>query len=160
MATSPDADAPEADPAVDPESELEAGLDHLGKAVGGVLTRLLGPRYTKVELDPERPVLGAEADRAVERAGDRMGRWLRATGDGLKAHPTDPIRALDHAAKHKDEDVEVREGEAPFAAGARALASGLYRSTEAVLDVVAPRRSRGDGAEDAPADAGDPGEEE
>lgn len=124
-------------------SELGEGLDHLGRAVGGVLTRLLGPRYTQVELDPERPVLGREADEALERAGATMGRWLRAAGDGLRAHPTDPVRALDHLAKHKDDgDLELREGEAPLAAGMRSLAGGLYRSTEAVLDVVAPRRPK------------------
>lgn len=126
-----------------PGSELEEGLDHLGKAVGGVLTRLLGPRYTQVDLDPERPVISDEADQALERAGAAMGRWLRAAGDGLKTHPTDPVKALDHVARHKDEDIaDLREGEAPLAAGVRSLAGGLYRSTEAVLDIVAPRKPR------------------
>ena len=123
-------------------SELEEGLDHLTRAVGGVLTQLLGTRYTQVELDPKRPVISPQADRAVERAGARMGRWLRAAGEGLTEHPTDPVAALDHASKHRREEVETREGEAPLAAGARALAGGLYRSTEAVLDVVAPRRPK------------------
>ena len=135
-------------------SELEEGLDHLGKAVGGVLTRLLGSRYTQVEVDPEKPVLGPEADAAIERAGEKMGRWLKAAGEGLHSHPTDPIAALDHAAKHKSDQVEVREGEAPLAAGMRALAGGLYRSTEAVLDVVAPRKPKPGAEGDNEGDAG------
>lgn len=141
-----------------PGSELEEGLDHLGKAVGGLLTRLLGPRYTQVELEPDKPVLGAEADAAVDRAGATMGRWLKAAGDGLKSHPTDPIAALDHASKHRDEEPELREGEAPLAAGARAFAGGLYRSTEAVLDAVAPRRPKA-GAKATP-DEAPPGSED
>ncbi len=148
----PDAgDAPDRDAAQGPDdtdrserpgSELEEGLDHLGKAVGGVLTRLLGSRYTRVELDPERPVISPEADEAVDRAGRLVGRWLNATGQGLRSHPTDPLAALNHANAHLRDEVELREGEAPLAAGARSLAGGLYRSTEAVLDIVAPRRPK------------------
>lgn len=139
----------------EPQSELGAGLDHLGRAVGGVLTRLLGPRYTQVELDPQTPVLGAEADAAVERAGAVMGRWLNAAGDGLRSHPTDPLAALDHAARHREDEPSLREGEAPLAAGVRALAGGLFRSTEAVLDKVAPRRPKQPQGEGAGADATD-----
>jgi len=139
-------------------SELEEGLDHLGRAVGGVLTRLLGSRYTQVELDPDRPVISPEVDDAVDRAGAAVGRWLHAAGEGLVRHPTDPAAAVGHASAHKDDDLELREGEAPLAAGVRALAGGLYRSSEAVLDVVAPRRPRQDAAHDGD-DALDPTDE-
>lgn len=121
-------------------SELEQGIEQVGRVVGGVLTQLVGSRYTKVELDPEKPILGTEADEAVKRLGSTVGRWLLATGEGLKNNPTDPIAALEHVSQHHDVDPELREGEAPLAAGARVLADGFMRSTEALLDVVAPRK--------------------
>ena len=143
MPVDPAAPPPGADPKPEREtSELEQGLNALGRTVGGVMTRLLGSRYTQVELDPDKPVISREADEAMERAGESLGRWLKATGEGLKTHPTDPIKAMEHAGRHKDEAPELREGEAPLAAGMRVLAGGLYRSTEAVLDVVAPRRPK------------------
>jgi hypothetical protein len=133
-----------ADGARDPgePSELEQGIEQVGRVVGGVLTQLVGSRYTKVELDPDKPVLGAEADETVKRVGSTLGRWLLATGEGLKNNPTDPIAALEHVSQHHDVDPELREGEAPLAAGARVLASGVKRSTEALLDAVAPRKSK------------------
>ena len=142
------------------DSELEEGLNHLGRAVGGVLTRLLGSRYTQVDLDPERPVISPEVDEAMDRAGAAVGRWLHAAGEGLARHPTDPAAAVGHASAHKDDDLELREGEAPLAAGVRALASGLARTGAAVLDVVAPRhpdRRQGTAEEGAGDDGHDSG---
>lgn len=129
-------------------SELEQGIEQVGRVVGGVLTQLVGSRYTKVELDPEKPVLGAEADETVKRLGSTLGCWLLATGEGLQNNPTDPIAALEHVSKHHDVDPELREGEAPLAAGARVLASGVIRSTEALLDAVAPRKTKPETAPD------------
>lgn len=146
-------DAPEPDTAdssssgeAPPPSDLEDGLHHLGRAFGGVLTRLLGPRVTGQPLDPEKPVLGPEADRVVGEVGDTMGRWLHAAGTSLKDHPTRPGKVIDQTVRHAADDVSTREGETVLTEGLRSFAGGMYKATEAVLDKVAPRKPKTDGS--------------
>jgi hypothetical protein len=136
-------------------SELEVGIDQLGKVFGGVMTRLLGAGVTGRATNPERSVLGAEADRTVDQVGDTVGRFLKAAGESLKAHPTDPIQVVGETLKHSADPVEAREGEAPLTEGIRSLAGGLYKTTEAILDLVAPRKPKGEAGEAGEADDSD-----
>jgi len=124
-------------------SELEEGMHHLGRTMGGLATRLLGQKITGLEVDPDKPVISKEADQAIEDLGSAAGRWLDAAGKGLRAHPDSPSAALDEMMSHREVEVDTPEGVAPLTAGLRSLAGGLYKSTEAVLDMVAPRKSTG-----------------
>ena len=125
-----------------PESELEQSMHHLGKTLGGVMGRLFGEKATGIKVDPETPVLGKDGDEALEVLGQEMGRWLRAAGEGLRQHPTAPGKAVEVMKEVSAAEVEVEEGSSPLSQGLRTFASGLYRSTEAVLDKVAPRRPK------------------
>jgi len=122
-------------------SELEEGMHHLGRTMGGLATRLLGSKVTGIEIDPEKPVISKEADQAIDELGSTAGRWLDAAGKGLRAHPSSPSAALDEMMSQREVEVDPPEGVAPLTAGLRSLAGGLYKSTEAVLDKVAPRKS-------------------
>jgi len=123
-------------------SELDDGLAQFGKVVGGIASRLLGSKFTGHTLDPDRPTLSPEADRALDQAGDALGRVLKAAGDSLQEHPTDPIAAFDQTVKHAQDPVHPRVGEAPLAEGLRSVVGGLFKTSEALLDKVAPRKPK------------------
>lgn len=129
-------------------SDLEDGVESLGRAFGGAMTRLFGERVTGQKVDPEKPVLGAETDKALGQVSQSLGRLLHAAGKSMQDNPTRPGKVLDDAAKHGKEAVEAREGETELTQGLRSLASGLYKTTEVVLDKVAPRQPK-----DSPASA-------
>lgn len=142
------------------KSELERGLQSLGKAFTGVTGRLLGPKAIgRAELPPE-VAISPEADDALEKAGADLGRILHATGEGLKRHPMDPAGALRTARAHQSDPVEAEPGWSPLTAGILNLGGGLAKVAEGVLDVVAPRKPRADGEPvgGAPRGEGSPGE--
>ncbi len=139
---SPDADAPDGRDRRRAEgSELEEGVEHLGRVLGGVATRLFGEKVTGRKVDPARPAISAEADAAIAGLGDNLGRLLSAAGRALQEHPAEPGKAVEEVRQHAADPVRTSEGEAPLTVGLRDLAEGVYRSTEAVLDRVAPRKS-------------------
>lgn len=125
-------------------SELEEGVESLGRVIGGVATRLFGERVTGRKVDPEKPAISDEADAAISQLGDNLGRLLSAAGRALQEHPVEPKKAVDDVRMHAADPVETEDGEAPLTAGLRDLAQGVYRSTEAVLDKVAPRAAAGE----------------
>lgn len=89
-------------------SDLEQGLESLGKVLTGVAGRLLGPKAVgKEALGPE-PTLSPEADELIEKAGEVAGRYLHATGEALKEHPLAPGKALDAARGHLDDPLAGR----------------------------------------------------
>lgn len=153
MSTPETPDAPTPDDGA-PASELEESLQHLGKAVGGVMTRLFGEKLTGVHVDPERPVIGREVDQAVTALGDTVGRLLHAVGAGLEAHPTEPGAMVDEVRAAQQAPLEVPEGEAPLTVGLRSLGRGLSRSAEALMDKVSPRRPETSGSNDDEDDVG------
>lgn len=134
-------DAPDRD-ADDLDSELEAGLHHLGNVLGGVATRLLGPRVTGRPVET-KPSISPAADDLISDVGDNLGRLLNAAGRALEAHPTAPGAAFDAATRGAAEPVDAPEGEAPLTQGLRALGRGLAATSGAVLDRVAPRKGAG-----------------
>jgi len=138
-----------------PHSELEEGLAHLGRALGGLTSRLLGERITGIPVPPDRPAVSPEVDAVVEQVGSSLGRLMRATGEGLKRHPTRPLQALDEATRLSREPIETPEGVGPVTVGLRSLASGLGATAEALLDKVAPRRPAGPDTEHAAGKADD-----
>lgn len=124
------------------DSELQEGLHHLGNVLGGVATRLLGPRVTGRTVE-DKPTISPEADELITGVGDNLGRLLNAAGRALEAHPTAPGAALDAATREAATPVETPEGEAPLTHGLKALGRGLAATSEAVLDRVAPRTGAG-----------------
>jgi hypothetical protein len=147
------------------KSELERGLENFGRALTGVTARLLGPRSVGREtLPPEaaispeadaalEKVISPEADAALEKVGEDLGRVLHAAGEALKEHPLDPEEALKAAKERASEPVVAEEGWSPLASGLANLGGGLAKVAEGVLDVVAPRKPKGD-AERAAGDDG------
>ena len=128
------------------ESELDRGLESLGKVVEGVAGRLLGPKVLgKGEL-PDGPALSEDADRAIEEAGETVGKLLNAAGVALKEHPLDPSAAVRTAQAHTDDPVPTPEGYSPLVGGMRSLGGGLFKVAEGVLDKVAPRKPKPPGA--------------
>jgi hypothetical protein len=121
-------------------SELEEGVEHVSHVVGGVLTRLLGEKVTGVPIDPEKPTVSPEADKAIEQAGERVGRFLHAVGQGLRAHPDDPAKAWEEAREHPEEP-HPAEGETELTEGVRAFVGGVLKTTEKALDRISPRKS-------------------
>ncbi|MDP2308315.1 MAG: hypothetical protein Q8P18_20010 [Pseudomonadota bacterium] len=136
------------------KSELERGLQSLGRVFTGVTGRLLGPKAIGREELPPESSISPEADAALEKAGADLGRILHATGEGLKAHPLDPSGALRtaRASASAGDPVESDPGWTPLAAGLKNLGGGLAKVAEGVLDVVAPRKPRTATDEDAPKD--------
>jgi len=139
----------------DGRSELAEGLHRMSRVAEGVATRLLGSRVTGRPQREDRPILGEEADAQLDRLGARVGRLLSAAGDGLKAHPVNPIEALEHTLSERDQDLEIPEGDGPITVGLQSLAGGVYKSAEALLDVVAPRKTPSSQADDGEADDGE-----
>ncbi|MFN7144808.1 MAG: hypothetical protein ACK4YP_13610 [Myxococcota bacterium] len=140
------------------KSELERGFESLGKALTGVTGRLLGPKAIGRETLPPEPAISPEADEAVSKAAEDLGRLLNAAGEALKAHPLEPAEALKTARAKTEEPVVAEEGWSPLAAGLVNLGGGLAKVAEGVLDAVAPRKTKtADGADpidtqgDAPA---------
>ncbi len=124
------------------KSELERGLEGLGRALTGVTGRLLGPKAIgRTELPPE-VAISPEADQALADVGEGLGRLLHATGEGLKAHPLDPGQAFKTVRAHQSDPVTAEPGWSPLSAGLLNLGDGLARVAEGVLDVVAPRKPR------------------
>ncbi len=126
------------------KSELDAGLESLGRVVNGVAGRLLGPKAIGREALSETPAISEEVDAAVERAGDLVGRLLHTTGEALKEHPLDPAGII-NAVQHPSEDpVPSPEGWSPLAGGLRSLGEGMMAVAEGVLDKVAPKKAKDD----------------
>lgn len=123
-------------------SELEQGIEALGRTLTGVTARLLGPKAVGKQELPEGPALGVEADKALEEAADTMGRLLHAAGEGLKEHPLDPVEAAKTAQTHVEDPVEGKNGWSPLVTGLGELGEGLLKVTEGVLDAVAPRKPK------------------
>lgn len=132
----------------DVASELERSLRSLGAALETVGGKLLGARVVGKEVPPDRVAISPEADDALVRAGESVGRLLHAAGEGLKAHPLRPDAAFQVARDHAEDDLHPREGYTPLTTGLVDLGAGLAKVAEGVLDVVAPRRPK------PPADAG------
>ncbi len=121
-------------------SELEEGVEHVSQVVGGVLTRLLGEKVTGVPIDRDKPTVSPDADKAIENAGERVGRFLHAVGKSLRAHPDDPSRAWEEARQHPEEP-QPAEGETALTEGVRAFAGGILKTTESALGRISPRRA-------------------
>jgi hypothetical protein len=121
-------------------SELEEGVEHIGQMVGGVLTRLLGEKVTGVPIDPDKPTVSADADKAIEDAGQRVGRFLHAVGKWMRAHPDDPSKAWEEAREHPEEP-HPTEGETELTEGVRAFVGGVLKTTEKAFDRISPRKS-------------------
>ncbi len=148
------------------KSELERSFESLGRALTGVTGRLLGPKAIGREALPPESAISPEADEALEKVGEDLGRILNAAGKALEAHPLDPAEAVREARAHTDDPVVPEEGWSPLAAGLVSLGGGLAKVAEGVLDVVAPRKPKdgeagtsepaepsGDAAPDAATDA-------
>lgn len=143
------------------KSELEQGLASFGRVLEGVTGRLLGPKAIGKSTLPEQVALSPEADAALARAGEDLGRLLNAAGEALKEHPLDPAEAVKAARVHTADPVIPEEGWSPLAAGLVNLGGGLAKVAEGVLDVVAPRKPRPAGEADAtPAEPDGPAEGE
>jgi hypothetical protein len=124
-----------------PRSDLEDGVQHISQVMGGVLTRLLGEKVTGVPLDRDKPTVSADADKAIEDAGEKVGRFLHAVGKGLRHHPDDPSKAWEEAREHPEEPHPV-EGETALTEGVRAFAGGVLKTTEKALDRIVQRRTK------------------
>jgi hypothetical protein len=137
------------------KSDLERGLESFGRALEGVTGRLFGPKAIGKEVLPEQVAISPEADAAIEKVGDDLGRLLNAAGEALKEHPLDPAEAVKAARDHTGDPVTPEEGWSPLAAGLVNLGGGLAKVAEGVLDVVAPRKPKpsADDPGDAPTDA-------
>ena len=126
----------------EPKSDLDAGLESLSRVVNGVAGRLLGPKAIGRETLSETPAISEEADAAVGRAGDLVGKLLHTTGEALKEHPLDPVGVI-HAVQHPSEEpVPTPEGWSPLAGGIRTLGEGVMAVAEGVLDKVAPKKPK------------------
>lgn len=134
------------------KSELERGFESLGKALTGITGRLLGPKAIGREALPPETAISPEADEAIEKVGEDLGRLLHAAGEALKEHPLDPAEAVKAAKAHTADPVEPEDGWSPLAAGIANLGGGLAKVAEGVLDVVAPRKPKEEG-EAAPSDS-------
>lgn len=121
-------------------SELEEGLNHMAKVASGLATRLFGENVTGRPTDPNKSTLSPDADDVVTGLGDNLGRMFNAAGNALKEHPTRPGRMLNETLDNIRAPITVEDGGAPLTSGLRSLADGLFHTTEAVLDRVAPRR--------------------
>lgn len=126
----------------EPKSDLEAGLESLGKAFTGVTGRLFGPKAIGRERLPPEPAISPETDAAIEKAAIDLGRALHAAGEALKEHPTQPGQAWQAAREHAHDPVETEEGWTPLATGFVNLGGGLAKVAEGVLDQVAPRKPK------------------
>lgn len=125
-----------------PKSELDEGLASLNRVVNGVAGRLLGPRILGRDTLPETPAISPEADAAVERAGEVVGRILHTTGEALKEHPLDPVGLLDAVQHPTDGPVPAAEGWSPLAGGLKTFGEGMMAVAEGVLDKVAPKKPK------------------
>ena len=144
------------------KSELERGMESLGRAFTGITGRLLGPKAIgRAEL-PVEAAISPEADEALERGAADLGRFLHAAGEGLKAHPLDPAAAARTARAHAEDTLTPEEGWSPLAAGLVTLGGGLSKVAEGVLDQVAPRKPKppaeDDGVDAETAEAPTPGD--
>lgn len=126
----------------EPKSDLDAGLESLGKALTGVTGRLFGPKAIGRAALPPEPAISPEADAALEKAAVDIGRALHAAGEALKEHPMKPGEAWQATRDHAQDPVVPDEGWTPLAAGFVSLGGGLMKVAEGVLDTVAPRKPK------------------
>lgn len=141
------------DPKKAARSELEDAAAGIGRALGGVMTQLFGPGVTGIAPPADRPVISPEADDAIDRGGARLGQWLHGAGEALAHHPLDPSRMVDDANRIAHEPMPSEPGLTPLSIGLRSLAGGLYKTAEAVLDQVAPRKAKAAAGDDDPNDS-------
>ena len=71
-------------------SDLEDGVESLGRDFEGAMTRLFGERITGQKIDPEKPVLGEDTDKALGQVSQSLGRLLNAAGKSMQDNPTRP----------------------------------------------------------------------
>lgn len=133
----------------DAASELERSLRSLGAVFETVGGKLLGARVVGKDVPPDRVAISPEADEALVRAGESVGRFLHAAGEGLKAHPLRPDAAFQVARDHAEDELHPPEGYTPLTAGIADLGVGLAKVAEGVLDAVAPRRPKPPASEGA-----------
>ena len=136
--------ADEPDEAPGETSQLDDSLRDLQNLVGGLAARLLGPKAaSRLEIDPEKPVISPEVDRALEGLGDSVGHLLIQAGEELRkvagVRPDDPPSG-------GSEDPEL-EGWSPLVIGARAFAESLGSVAAELVEKVNQRAAHSHGEE-------------
>ena len=126
----------------EPKSDLEKGIEGIGRALEGVAGRILGPKAVGKDVLPEEPSISAETDRRIEALATEVEKLMHAAGKGLEAAPLNPAAAFDAAKAHREDEIEPPVGWSPLVGGARDLSRGLGKVAEGVLDKVAPKRGR------------------
>ena len=133
-------------------SDLESGLNDLGRLARGLAGKVVGPRA-----DPLRPegqsVVSPEVDQTLEGVGNTLGHWLKAAGEAMNENPDAPNKAIDETLeKGREAQIEERadeEGWSPLVQGARVFSEGLGQVTASLLDsLVAETGRKRPGAEE------------
>jgi hypothetical protein len=124
------------------KSELEKGVEGLGRALESAAGQLFGAKVIGKELPPDQVAISEETDAAMRKAGEDLGKLLHAAGKGLEAHPLDPAAAIEEAKAHRDDTLDPEPGLTPLSVGLKHLGGGLLRVAGGVLDTVAPKKKR------------------